>query len=129
MSQHALFEGLVVDTEGKPVTVGIVGGEAQYIVDDGGFQLRVPAGPVDRAILACAGGGPGVQETENAVNTAVDLTLAALTPTSDHTEPPATPAPTIGIATARPTTFVPPKNATATPPQPPGPTLTPAPQI
>jgi hypothetical protein len=51
MSQHALFEGLVVDTEGKPVTVGVVGGEAQYIVDDGGFQFRVPAGPVDREIL------------------------------------------------------------------------------
>jgi Carbohydrate family 9 binding domain-like len=81
------------------------------------------------ASLACGAGGTDVQATVNAVNTAVDLTLSAMTPASDHTALPPTPAPTIGIATARPTTFVPPPKATATLPPPPGPSLTPAAQI
>jgi hypothetical protein len=52
MSRRALFEGLIVDTDGKPVTVGVVGGEAQYVVDDGGFHFHVPAERVDREVLA-----------------------------------------------------------------------------
>jgi hypothetical protein len=51
MSRRALFEGLVVDPDGQPVTVGEVGGEAQYVVSDGGFQFHVPAEPVDRQVL------------------------------------------------------------------------------
>jgi hypothetical protein len=51
MSRRALFEGLVVDTEGQPVEAGEVGGEAQYIVLDGGFKFHVPAEGVDRQVL------------------------------------------------------------------------------
>jgi len=51
MSQRALFEGLVSDTNGQPVGVGQVGGQAQYIVDDGGFHFHVPAEKVDREVL------------------------------------------------------------------------------
>ncbi len=51
MSRRALFEGLVVDPDGQPVTVGEVGGEAQYVVSDGGFQFHVAAEPVDRQVL------------------------------------------------------------------------------
>ena len=46
-----LFEGLVFDPDGQPVGVGEVGGEPQYVVDDGGFKFHVPAGPVDREVL------------------------------------------------------------------------------
>jgi hypothetical protein len=52
MSRRALFEGLVVDTEGQVVGVAQVGGEAQYIVIDNGFSFHVPAEPVDRLVLA-----------------------------------------------------------------------------
>jgi hypothetical protein len=52
MSQRALFEGLVVDTEGQPVAVSRVGGEAQYVVMDAGFAFHVLAEPVDRQVLA-----------------------------------------------------------------------------
>ena len=52
MSRRALFEGLIGDTDGKPVTVSQVGGEAQYIVDDDGFHFHVPAERVDREVLA-----------------------------------------------------------------------------
>lgn len=51
MSKRALFEGLIADTDGKPVGVRAVGGEAQYVVDDGGFYNHVPAERVDREVL------------------------------------------------------------------------------
>lgn len=51
MSQRALFEGLVVDLDGQPVTVGEVGGAAQYVVSDGDFHFHVDAEGVDRAVL------------------------------------------------------------------------------
>jgi hypothetical protein len=51
MSQRALFEGLVSDTDGGPVGVAQVGGQAQYVVDDGGFHFHVPAEKVDREVL------------------------------------------------------------------------------
>jgi hypothetical protein len=51
MSRRVLFEGLVVDTNGQPVEAGEVGGEAQYIVVDGGFKFHVPAEGVDRQVL------------------------------------------------------------------------------
>ena len=52
MSQRALFEGLVSDTNGKPVATGQVGGQAQYVIDDAGFHFHVPAEKVDREVLA-----------------------------------------------------------------------------
>jgi len=51
MSKRALFEGLLADTDGKPVGVALVGGEAQYVVNDGGFHFHVPAEKVDREVL------------------------------------------------------------------------------
>ena len=51
MSQRALFEGLVADTEGQSVATGVVGGEAQYVVEDGGFKFHIPAERVDREVL------------------------------------------------------------------------------
>jgi hypothetical protein len=51
MSQRPLFEGLVFDPDSQPVGVSAVGGEAQYVVLDGGFKFHVPAGPVDREVL------------------------------------------------------------------------------
>src|SRR5690349_11775772 len=51
MSRGPLFEGLVFDPDGQPVGVGEVGGDAQYVVDDGGFKFHVPAAPVDRQVL------------------------------------------------------------------------------
>ncbi len=51
MSQRPLFEGLVFDPDGQPVGLGVVGGEPQYVVLDGGFKFHVPAGPVDRQVL------------------------------------------------------------------------------
>ncbi|MEP7355899.1 MAG: hypothetical protein ABI847_01505 [Anaerolineales bacterium] len=51
MSRRALFEGLVVDTEDKPVGAAVLGGEAQYVVEDGGFQFHIPAEPIDREVL------------------------------------------------------------------------------
>ena len=51
MSKRALFEGLIADTDGKSVGIGSVGGEAQYVVDDGGFHFHVPAEKVDREVL------------------------------------------------------------------------------
>lgn len=52
MSQHALFEGLIRDTEGRPVETATVGGVANYVVDDGGFRFHVDAESVDRQVLA-----------------------------------------------------------------------------
>jgi hypothetical protein len=52
VSGRALFEGLVVDTEGQPVGTGAVGGEAQYVVVEDGFKFHVPAEQVDRQVLA-----------------------------------------------------------------------------
>ncbi len=51
MSQRALFEGLVADTEGRAVATGVVGGEAQYVVEDNGFKFHIAAERVDREVL------------------------------------------------------------------------------
>jgi hypothetical protein len=52
MSKRALFEGLIADPDGKSVGVGVVGAEAQYVIDDAGFHFHVPAEGVDRQVLA-----------------------------------------------------------------------------
>jgi hypothetical protein len=51
MSQRALFEGLVVDEAGQPAGTASVGGEAHYVVIDGGFPFHVQAEPIDRHVL------------------------------------------------------------------------------
>lgn len=55
MSQRALFEGLISDPDGRPVAVTLVGGQAQYIVDDGGFKFHIDAEGVDRQVLRLLG--------------------------------------------------------------------------
>ena len=52
MSQRALFEGLVVNLQDQAVSVAEVGGAAQYVVPDGGFNFHVDAEAVDRAVLS-----------------------------------------------------------------------------
>jgi len=51
MATRALFEGLIRDTNDAPVDVAYVGGEAQYVVNDGGFKLHHAAEGIDRQVL------------------------------------------------------------------------------
>ena len=51
MSQKALFVGLVIDEDDRPVEIGYVGGEACYVVNDAGFRRHIPAEEVDRQVL------------------------------------------------------------------------------
>jgi hypothetical protein len=84
------------------------------------------------AALACGSGGTNVQATVDAVDTAVQATLGAMTqpagstPAPGSTVPPQatlTPQPTLGIATPSSTIYSPPAQATSTK-RPPGPTAT-----
>jgi hypothetical protein len=52
MARQAIFSGLVYDEFDNPVATAIVGGEANYVVDDDGFHRHVDAEVVDRQILA-----------------------------------------------------------------------------
>jgi hypothetical protein len=61
MSTRALFEGLVSDPDGRAVNVTLVGGAAQYVVEDNGFKFHIDAEGVDRQVLRHLGG----QITEN----------------------------------------------------------------
>ena len=60
MSSQAVFEGLVLDETGRPLEVATVGGEAQYVMDDGGFRRHIDAGLVDRQVIQ------SIQEQVNA---------------------------------------------------------------
>jgi hypothetical protein len=51
MSQKAVFSGLVVDENDRPVDVTMIGGEACYVVNDAGFHRHIPAEQVDRQVL------------------------------------------------------------------------------
>jgi hypothetical protein len=51
MGRHALFGGLVIDESDRPVPVVDVGGEAFYVVDDGGFARHIESEHVDRQVL------------------------------------------------------------------------------
>jgi len=52
MGNKALFAGLVSDENGQPLDVTIIGGEAQYVLDDNGFRRHIDAEAVDRQVLA-----------------------------------------------------------------------------
>ncbi len=52
MAQQALFEGLVYDENDNLVTVGHIGTEAHYVVDDDGFLRHIDAESVDRQVLS-----------------------------------------------------------------------------
>ena len=51
MARQAMFEGLVYDELGRPVSTGWVGPDACYIVDDDGFLRHIDAELVDRQVL------------------------------------------------------------------------------
>lgn len=51
MSQQALFSGLIYDEYENLVETSIIGGEAQYVVDDDGFRRHIDAESVDRQVL------------------------------------------------------------------------------
>jgi hypothetical protein len=52
MGSRAVFEGLVFDELGRTLGVAMVGGEAQYVIDDNGFLRHIDAASVDRQVLA-----------------------------------------------------------------------------
>ncbi len=52
MARQAMFDGLIFDEYENPVATSIIGGEAQYVVDDDGFHRHVDAELVDRQILS-----------------------------------------------------------------------------
>lgn len=51
MANAAMFEGLVVDSEGRRLEVAWVGADACYIVDDAGFRRYIDASIVDQQVL------------------------------------------------------------------------------
>ena len=51
MARQALFAGLIVDEQDRPVEVTHIGSEPCYVVDDGGFLRHIPSEHVDRQIL------------------------------------------------------------------------------
>ena len=51
MARKALFAGLVIEDDGQPVEVTMVGGDAFYIVDDDGFHRHIEREYVDRQVL------------------------------------------------------------------------------
>lgn len=55
MSLQALFEGLVVTPEGRPIATARVGDTAQYVVPDGDFKFHIDAEQVDRQVLRLLG--------------------------------------------------------------------------
>ena len=52
MGNKALFAGLVVDENGRPLEVAYTGDEAQYVIDDNGFLRHIDAEVIDRQVLA-----------------------------------------------------------------------------
>jgi hypothetical protein len=51
MSSKALFQGLVFDESGRTLETVIIGGEAQYVIDDQGFRRHIEAEHIDRQVL------------------------------------------------------------------------------
>ena len=51
MTRAPLFAGLVVDETDQPVPATVVGDEAFYVIDDGGFKHHVASAQVDRQVL------------------------------------------------------------------------------
>ncbi|MDO9694440.1 MAG: hypothetical protein Q7W56_06890 [Candidatus Latescibacteria bacterium] len=51
MAHKAVFEGLVLKEDESPVEVRYVGGDACYVVNDGGFLRHISSEQVDRQVL------------------------------------------------------------------------------
>lgn len=52
MARQAMFEGLVFDEYDNPVATSVIGGEANYVVDDDGFHRHIDAEMIDREVLS-----------------------------------------------------------------------------
>jgi hypothetical protein len=50
LATRAIFEGLIIDEKGDPVSVAHIGQEAFYVIDDAGFMRHIPSQDVDRQI-------------------------------------------------------------------------------
>jgi hypothetical protein len=64
MSHKALFPGVVVDEQDRPLEVSMIGDEAQYVIDDNGFHRHIDAASIDRQVL---------NELEQQINANKDL--------------------------------------------------------
>ncbi len=51
MSKKAVFAGLIVDENDRPVEVAFVGQDSCYVVDDQGFRRHIISEAVDRQVL------------------------------------------------------------------------------
>jgi len=51
MARQALFSGLVVDEDDRPVPAVTIGDEAFYVIDDQGFQRHAESEVIDRQVL------------------------------------------------------------------------------
>ena len=51
MSHKALFAGVVVDEQDRPLEVSMIGDDAQYVIDDNGFRRHIDAASIDRQVL------------------------------------------------------------------------------
>jgi len=51
MKRKAIFEGLIVDENGRQVTTAYVGDDACYVVDDNGFNKHILSEQVDCQVL------------------------------------------------------------------------------
>jgi hypothetical protein len=51
MSHQALFAGLVIDENDRPLDVALVGSEAAYVIDDDDFRRHIDAAQIDRQVL------------------------------------------------------------------------------
>ena len=51
MARVAIFAGLVVDENDRPVDVAQIGSEAYYVVDDDGFRRHIASADVDCQVL------------------------------------------------------------------------------
>lgn len=51
MSSVAMFDGLVIDEQGRNTEVSWVGDDACYVIDDAGFSRHIDAEYVDRQVL------------------------------------------------------------------------------
>lgn len=52
MAQQTMFAGLVYDEHDNLVEVAVIGGDAQYVIDDDGFRRHIDAEIVDRQVLS-----------------------------------------------------------------------------
>ena len=51
MTRKAIFEGLIVDEAGRPVTTTFVGDDPCYVIDDNGFKQHILSAKVDCQVL------------------------------------------------------------------------------